>query len=106
MSISTLDLDQLSTVSGGLAWPDLTEAVQAGNSAAPSYLAAGGFLGGAGKAAHTVATAAEAALHVHGKWGFVGAVGLGGAGWMYGFGHNLAQQEGWAAPAGKGGSEQ
>lgn len=105
MSISTLDSDQLSTVNGGLVWPDLTQAVSAGNSAAPTYIAAGGFMGGAGKAVHTMAGAAEAALHVHGKWGFVGALGLGGVGWSYGFGHNIAQQEGWAAPS-KGGGDQ
>lgn len=97
--MKTLGVAELSTVHGG--WmPDLTQAVQAGNAAAPSWLAAGGFLAPGARAAKQALTAKEvAALMDHGKW-IAGGVGLvGSVGWLAGAGQNLYQQYKGTAPA-------
>jgi hypothetical protein len=97
--IKTLDGEQLDTVSGGF---DLNAMIDAGNGTATRSLAAGGFLGTAGKAAQNAALADGLKLSLeHGKVIAALAGGVGGAGWLYGAGNNLGQQMGWwgGAPA-------
>jgi hypothetical protein len=101
-SLTTVEHDQLATVHGGAQLPDLTGAIQAGNSAAPTWTAGGAIIGPGAKAAHSAFTR-EFKLVPHTKWGVAGAIGMAGAGWLYEAGRNLCGQEGWkwCAPAAK-----
>jgi hypothetical protein len=85
-SLTTVEHDQLATVHGGAELPDLTGAIQAGNSAAPTWTAGGAIIGPGAKAVHSAFTREMA-----------------GAGWLYEAGRNLCGQEGWkwCAPAAK-----
>ncbi|HEY1816798.1 MAG TPA: hypothetical protein VGG74_30835 [Kofleriaceae bacterium] len=102
-NLTTLDGEQLDTVSGGF---DFNAMLDAGNGTATRALAAGGFLGTGGKAIQNAMTADGLKLTLeHGRAIAALAGGVGAAGWAVGAINNGGQQMGWwgqpSAPAQK-----